>query len=86
MLQLAETLGHSWHRLAIYLGYTVSELDAFVTKYPTDLQLQCHRMLVMWRDGSQQDETSQVHQLTDALERINRQDLADAVPHRAKKG
>ncbi|KAI0225572.1 hypothetical protein LSAT2_023680 [Lamellibrachia satsuma] len=83
LLTLAEKLGNSWQKLAIFLEYTVADVDAFVAKYPTDIQLQSHRMLVMWRDRSQQDEAVQVNQLAHALTLVGRQDLAECVPPRA---
>ncbi|XP_022109536.1 uncharacterized protein LOC110989456 isoform X2 [Acanthaster planci] len=74
LLMVSGKLGPEWEKLAIFLGFSRSDLFRFKNDNPYDTSSQIFQMLVEW--GEVQYPQAQVETLRTILNRIRREDIA----------
>ncbi|XP_013401483.1 ankyrin-1 isoform X1 [Lingula anatina] len=80
LMDLSHEIGQEWKTLGIYLGLSIAEIDHIVHDDQGDMRLQIFNMLLRWRNRSLLSERGPLQrQLCEALVKVNRKDLADAL-------
>ncbi|KAJ3590864.1 hypothetical protein NHX12_008812 [Muraenolepis orangiensis] len=65
LLRVAETLGHEWEKVAIYLELKITDLDNIKAERTMNVSMQKMRMLVQWRKQRPPGEATAQHLLED---------------------